>query len=81
MPDRRDDPASPSSSKGRARMNRLRRRLAWIADRDGDHDRAEASALRWALRLLEELGAEDQRALVKAHGSTGPASQLERTSP
>jgi hypothetical protein len=76
MRDRRGDPVSPSSSKGRARMHRLRRRIAWISARDNSYDRAEASALRWALRLLEELGAADQRALLETHGDTSPASQM-----
>lgn len=75
---RREEPVSPSSGKGRERLRRLRKRLAHLEERDrGPYDRAEASSLRWAIRLLEELGAADQRALIDAHGDGDLAALLE----
>lgn len=63
---------SPNSSRGRKRMARLRRRVLWLSHRDNnDYDRAEASALKWALVLIEELAAEQQREMIERFGSTG----------
>ena len=61
-----------NSSRGRRRLGILRRRVQWLTERGGgDYDRAEASALRWALDILEELASLEQRALIERHGSTG----------
>ena len=71
----REEPVSPASSKGRRRLGRLRERLAWITARDSGYDRAEASALRWAIRLLEEQAAHERKALIEAHGSAARRGQ------
>lgn len=48
---------TPTSAKGRERIRRLRRRVEWLRKRDGgDYDRAEVSALAWAISILERGG-------------------------
>lgn len=79
---RDDEPVSPCSSKGRKRIARLRRRLAYLEDLDeaggaNSRDRGDISSLRWAIRLLEERGAEDRRAIIERHGSTDIDKLLE----
>ena len=55
----------------------MRERLAWITARGNGYDRAEASALRWAIRLLEEFAAHERKALIEAHGNTSRVSSID----